>query len=524
VKEVGMAGFRYRWAGIGDINAFFGLMLDNMSDLVIMAGILIGVFGFPQEIVLYRMIPGTAVGVFFGDLVYTYLAFRLARKSGRDDVTAMPLGLDTPSTFGLAFGIIGPAYLKFQDPVLVWKITMAIIILMGLIKILGAWIGPTVRRIVPRAGLLGSISAVALMLIAFFPSLKVFSNPIVGFISLGIILMTLIGRIKFPFRIPGALAAVLVGTVIYYTLHLTGVSVVSPEHLPALHLGFSLPVPTLSFWEGIPEALKYLPIAAPFALAIVVGGIDVTESAAAAGDDYNSRTIILADGIGTLLTGLCGGVVQSTPYIGHPAYKDMGGRAAYTLATALFIGLGGIFGYLSFFVHLLPEAAVAPILIFIGLEITAQAFEASPGRHAKAVAMAFIPVIANLLFIQIGSLLSNLGKSASDLKGEVAVTYETIMMLGNGFILSSLLWGSIAAYIIDGKLKVAAAFLVTAGFFSLFGIIHSPFASGEIFLPWQIQTAAHYQFFSAYLLTGILLFALDRSPHSPRPSGPQPRG
>jgi AGZA family xanthine/uracil permease-like MFS transporter len=509
-----MTGFRYRWARVGDINAFFGLMLDNMSDLVIMAGILIGVFGFPEDIVLYRMLPGTAVGVLFGDLVYTYLAFRLARETGRNDVTAMPLGLDTPSTFGLTFGIIGPAYLKFQDPILVWRITMAIMVLMGVIKVIGAWIGPTIRRIVPRAGLLGSIAAVALMLIAFFPSLKVFSDPIVGFISLGIILMTLIGRIKLPFQIPGALAAVLVGTVVYYLLHLTGLSVIAEEHLPKLHLSAALPIPSLEFLKGLPEALKYLPIAAPFALAIVVGGIDVTESAAAAGDEYNSRTIILTDGIGTILTGLCGGVVQSTPYIGHPAYKDMGGRSGYTLATALFIGFGGILGYLSFFVDLLPEAAVAPILIFIGLEITAQAFEASPARHAKAVAMAFIPVIANLLFIQISSLLANLGKSASDLTGEVAATFQTIMMLGNGFILSSLLWGAATAYIIDHKLKAAGAFFMTAGLFSLFGIIHSPFASGEIFLPWQIEPTAHYKFFFAYLVTGLLLFALDR------PSGP----
>ncbi len=514
-----MTGFRYRWARVGDINAFFGLMLDNMSDLVIMAGILIGVFGFPEEIVLYRMLPGTAVGVLFGDLVYTYLAFRLAKKTSRSDVTAMPLGLDTPSTFGLAFGIIGPAYLKFQDPILVWRITMAIMVLMGVIKVVGAWIGPTIRRIVPRAGLLGSIAAVALMLIAFFPSLKVFSDPIVGFISLGIILMTLIARIKLPFQMPGALAAVLVGTAVYYLLHLTGLSVIADEHLPKLHFSASLPIPSLGFLEGLPEALKYLPIAAPFALAIVVGGIDVTESAAAAGDEYNSRTIILVDGIGTILTGLCGGVVQSTPYIGHPAYKDMGGRSAYTLATALFIGFGGILGYLSFFVDLLPEAAVAPILIFIGLEITAQAFESSPARHAKAVAMAFIPVIANLLFIQISSLLANLGKSASDLTGEVAVTFQTIMMLGNGFILSSLLWGAAAAYIIDHKLKVAGAFLMTAGLFSLFGIIHSPFESGEIFFPWQIEPTTHYKFFFAYLITGLLLFVLDRPSENTTPSG-----
>jgi adenine/guanine/hypoxanthine permease len=99
----------------GDINAFFGLMLDNMSDLVIMAAILTGVFGLPRDLVLGRMLPGSAVGVLVGDLLYSLMAWRLARKTGRDDVTAMPLGLDTPSTFGMAFGVIGPCYLATKD-------------------------------------------------------------------------------------------------------------------------------------------------------------------------------------------------------------------------------------------------------------------------------------------------------------------------------------------------------------------------------------------------------------------------
>ena len=159
----------YRWFRLGDINAFFGLMGDNMSDLVIMAGILIGVFQFPADIVLYKMIPGTAIGVFIGDLVYTRMAIRLARKTGRGDVTAMPLGLDTPSTFGLTFGVIGPAFLATKDAMLSWKIAMAVVVAMGVIKIIGAWIGPSIRRNVPRAGLLGSIAAVALILIAFLP-------------------------------------------------------------------------------------------------------------------------------------------------------------------------------------------------------------------------------------------------------------------------------------------------------------------------------------------------------------------
>src|ERR1700712_152885 len=101
----------YKWAAKGDINAFFGLMLDNVVNLAVLAGILVAGFGFPAPLVYTRMFPGTALGVLFGDVVYTVMAVRLARRTGRDDVTAMPLGLDAPSTIGMALTVLGPAFL-----------------------------------------------------------------------------------------------------------------------------------------------------------------------------------------------------------------------------------------------------------------------------------------------------------------------------------------------------------------------------------------------------------------------------
>src|SRR4051812_5287544 len=104
----------YRWAQRGDVNAFFGLMLDNVAVMITLVG-LIGAatpeeavkdatqVKFTTEFVVTRMIPGTAMGVLLGDLVFTWMAFRLARRKGNGNVTAMPLGLDTPSTFGVSF-------------------------------------------------------------------------------------------------------------------------------------------------------------------------------------------------------------------------------------------------------------------------------------------------------------------------------------------------------------------------------------------------------------------------------------
>ena len=502
---------RYRIFAVGDVNAFFGLMLDNMSSLVIMATILTTAFQMPREIVLHRMVPGSAVGVLFGDLLYTWMAVRLARRTGSTTVTAMPLGLDTPSTFGIAFGVIGPTYLATRDAPLTWQVGMATIVLMGVFKIAASFCGPALRRAIPRAGLLGSIAAVALLLIAYLPALKLFASPVVGLLSLAVVLASLVARIRLPFRLPGAFAGILLGTVAWYLLGAAGLLPDNHRFLPHLpELRFALPLPTLAFIPGLARALEFLPLALPFALATVVGGVDVTESAAVAGDDYPTRDILLVEGAATLLAGLCGGVIQSCPYIGHPAYKGMGGRAGYTLATALFIGLGGILGYLSFFVELLPEAAVAPILVFIGIEITSQAFKASPQRHYEAIALAFIPVIACLVQVEFGLVLASLGKSAADLTGDFAATYRATQLLGNGFIVTSLLWGGAFAALLDHHLRRAALFLLVAAAATLCGVIHSPLASGAMFLPWAAPDPIVGHLVAGYLAAALVFFGLGQ--------------
>ncbi len=176
------------------------------------------------------------------------------------------------------------------------------------------------------------------------------------------------------------------------------------------------------------EAIRYLPVAIPLALATVVGGIDCTESAASVGDEYPTGQIIAAEGFATLVGGLFGGVIQSTPYIGHPAYKAMGARSAYTLATALFVGAAGIFGFFDWIFFFIPKAVIFPILIFVGLEITAQSFHATPVRHYPAVALACVPALAYLAVLSYKQLLpgveavcrASAGDAALDTNGDGA--------------------------------------------------------------------------------------------------------
>ena len=503
-----------RWWAPGDWNAFFGLALDNLSLFVILSGLLIGVFGFPSDLVLRVMIPGTAVGVLVGDLVYTWLAVRLMRRTGRSDVTAMPFGIDTPSLFGVVFGVLGPAMLITRDPILAWKIGMGVTVAMGLIKLVLAFAGDWVRRVVPRAALLGSIAGVAVLLIAFMPALRIFADPLVGVVSLTVVLAALVGGARMPWGLPGALAAVLAGGAIFWgrwALDLaTGTAVPHPVAAVGA-LGLALPWPTLAWVSALEHTLPYLPLALPFALATVVGGIDNTESAIAAGDEYRTRDVLLTEAIATIAAGCCGGVVQNTPYIGHPAYKAMGARAGYTLATGLVIGVGAAVGIVALLVRLLPEAAVAPILVFVGLQITAQAFLASPARHAAAVTLSLLPAVAALVLIQGNLLLGGVGKSAADLAGEGRAVWGALLVLGNGFVLTALLWGAALVAIIDRRLRVGGAVLAIAAVATLFGLIHSPLADGSVFWPWTVASATPHTLAAAYGVAAGVLLLLGRA-------------
>jgi AGZA family xanthine/uracil permease-like MFS transporter len=265
---------------------------------------------------------------------------------------------------------------------------------------------------------------------------------------------------------------------------------------PAGELHFGFPLPTLGFVKGFVAALKYLPLAAPFALLTVVGGINVTESARVAGDDFNTRDILLTEAVATLVAGVCGGVAQSTPYIGQPAYKGMGSRAGYTLLTGL----------------------------FVALDIMVQAFLACPARHAPAVAFSYFPSVARLLAIKFGDsrfvptdrfaqLLAAPGKELPEVLVTVAV--------GNGFILTAMLWGAFLAELIDRRLARSALYLGILGVFTFFGIVHSSLPDGSMYLPWTLanplQRAIPYQYAVAYLAFAAMLLLLSLSKESKEP-------
>ncbi|MDI9570663.1 MAG: MFS transporter [Pseudomonadota bacterium] len=473
----------------GEVAAFLTLFLDNVGVLIFLSAILVFTFNYPPEIILTRMIPGTAVGVFCGDLIYTWLAVRLRKKTGRTDVTAMPLGLDTPSTIGIAYAVLGPAYVATRDAELTWHIGMATLFMIGVVKIVTSFFGDWLQRVIPTAGLLGPLAGIGLLLLGFLPLLDVFGEPIAGLVALGTILAAVLARMEFPGRMPGVLVAVVLGTLIHLALGYGGHL---PEFRPpSLEMRLCLPVFSLDFLESLPRSLPYLSLAVPFGIMTIIGGIDNTESARLAGDAYRSRGILLTEAFTSLIAAFFGGVAQTTPYIGHPAYKKMGGTCWYTLFTGAAIGVGAAIGLLSLFVALIPRAALAPIFIFIGFEMTRQAYQEAPPRHSPAVSICFLPVAANMVVIVLGQFLGALAATPDALPPRLQILHQSLTVLSNGFIVTGLLWGTMLACLIDGKRRPAVLCAVLCALFSLCGIIHSVLPSGGIYLPWQAAGSTH---------------------------------
>ena len=173
---------------------------------------------------------------------------------------------------------------------------------------------------------------------------------------------------------------------------------------------------------------------------------------------------------------------------------------------------------ISFIVGALPKAAVVPILIFVGLEIVTQTFQTCPKKHYPAVTLSFLPIMGYLVLIQWDTIIGGLQLADSDLPTRLAHDYSIIRALGNGFILTAMLWGAFGAKLVDRRLLTAAGYLGICALFGLFGIIHSVAPGGSLYLPWSIEGSLHWRICIGYAVFALLLVALNFSSRNRQPA------
>jgi adenine/guanine/hypoxanthine permease len=236
-------------------------------------------------------------------------------------VTALPYGPSVPHMFIVVFVVMLPTWLRTHDPILAWEAGLGWAFIVGLIVLVGAFVGPTVRRHTPRAAMLGALAGISIAFISMRPAFLSWQVPWLSFISLGIILISWRARVRLPFSVPGGLAAVLVGTVLGWAATLSGLSSVMDPHQVSAALskfGLHLPLPGAEFLRGLADIGPLLVIAVPLGIYNFAEGMNNVESAAAAGDDYNLCHVLLADGIGPIAGAVLGSPFPPAVYIGHP--------------------------------------------------------------------------------------------------------------------------------------------------------------------------------------------------------------
>jgi AGZA family xanthine/uracil permease-like MFS transporter len=475
------SGFSYPIFQRADLNGFWALFADNLANMIIASSVLKFVFKVPDEVVFGHVLPGLGVALIVGLAFYAWQAVRLARREGRRDVTALPYGISTPVMFVYLFGVIGPVAAQ-TDPLSAWRVGLAAAFVGGALEAAGCLVGPLLKRITPRAGMLGTLAGIALVWIATVPLAEIYEHPLIGFPALIIIVVGLVARRRLLGGFPAGLLAIIVGTAIGFA---TG-----DARLSTAGLGLYLPIPVLGDLIAGFQVLVHNPgvlaVVIPIEIYNLIETMNNVESAEAAGDSYDVRTCQLMDGVGTMTGALFGSAFPTTVYIGHPGYKRLGSRAGYALGVGAVFFLGSLFGLVAFLHDLIPIAAVAPMLVFIGLVITAQAFEASPRSHAMAVAMAMIPHVSNLLVTKMSSLGQTIARAAQ-VAGGVDLgskKYVAAMLtsgihwvgqsaLSQGSILTGLLWGAAVALMVDGAFSRAAGFTLAAFLMATVGLIHA---------------------------------------------------
>ncbi len=123
----------------------------------------------------------------------------------------------------------------------------------------------------------------------------------------------------------------------------------------------------------------------------VIGSLQNIESAEAAGDPYETRPSLLVNGVGTLAAALFGSCFPTTIYIGHPGWKALGARAGYSILNGAFVTIVALTGTLALIAWAVPVDAGMAIVLWIGIVISAQAFQATPREHAPAVVVGLLP-------------------------------------------------------------------------------------------------------------------------------------
>jgi AGZA family xanthine/uracil permease-like MFS transporter len=500
----------------GDWNAFFGFGTNILVNMLVLTGLMRYVLQMPDDVVFGRILPACGLMLFLSTMYYAWLAYKLAKETGRTDVCALPSGTSVPHMFVVVFVIMLPISLKTGDPIKGWEAGLAWVFIQSFVLMIGGFIAPWIRKITPRAALLGTLAGVSIAFISMRPALEMYMTPLIGVVCFAIIIASWFGGVRYWKGIPAGLVAIAVGMLVAWGSTLFGFSYggMSLDRLVGsfTSFGFSVPLPAFGHvFSGFEFLAIILVTAIPFGIYDLVEAIDNVESAAAAGDSFPTTRVLTADGVISLIGCLMGNPFILAVYIGHPGWKSIGGRIGYSAATGIMVILLSWLGIIAVMMSLIPVVAIAPILLYIGMLIGAQAFQETPKSHAPAVILALVPHVAAWGKLQIDNALAVAGTNAAalgfDKLAQVGILYHGLEVLGGGAILTSLVLGSMAVFLIEREYVKASLFSLVGAVMTFFGFMH-----GEHIGFAQSPTVA-----LSYLVVAAVLFGCKYSNPAPKP-------
>jgi AGZA family xanthine/uracil permease-like MFS transporter len=486
---------KWRFFVRGDIDAFIGLGLDNLVQLIIAVGLCSKVLNFPRTLIYGSILPAIAFSYLAGNCLYAWLARRLAAKERRGDVCALPYGLHTIPMIAYSLLVMLPALQLSAargdvDPFRVaWKVGSAACFISGFVQISFAFFADMVRKIVPPGPMLAALGGLSLVFLSVGFLLQGMVRPLVGLAALLVMLSMFFGRYSFKGGMSAVVVSAGLGAILCWV---TGIAPNGP--CPLGELSFHAPNSAflnLAFLFSPKELLPYLPVILPISLFAVIGALQNIESAAAAGDRYRARDALLIDGVGTMVGACLGSPFPLTIYIGHPCWKELGARAGYGVLNGFFITILCLSGSTAIVAWLLPEDVGLPLIIWAGLIIGLQAFEKVPRRYWISIVVGMLPAFGAWLSQSIKSVLA-ISVAPADLPAVFSlatlekwhqhhVFVDGSFALEQGFVFTSIIWSAMIYYVVDRRYCVAAGWSAFASFLSGIGFIHSwKFARGGI--------------------------------------------
>jgi len=468
-----MQRIKVPWFTSGDVDGFFGLFFSGFPDLLLIVG-LAPLCGLPLEFVVSRMLPGVAVSVLGGNLFYAWQARRLAEREARTDVTAIPFGINTPTIFAYVFLIMAPIYNRTHNATLAWQAGVFASLLSGVVQTAGAFCTDWFRRHTPKAALLAPLAGLSIAYLCLGFVFGVFQQAGIALLPM-LVLFTLYGsRTRLPWRLPPTLVAIGLGgalVAVLRALHLYNAPL-APMPKAGLYLPHAVNVFALL---GQKEWWGYLAIILPLAALDTLASLMILESISCEGDDYATRPSLLMNGVGTVAAACLGSPFPTTLYLGHAAHKANGARAGYSVLNGVVTVALCCTGVLPIVLRFVPLEVAAPVIVWFGLVTVGQAFAEVPKNQALAVALGLLPALAQWATTLADTVARKAGTSLYALAPKMGddLALGGLIALGQGSLLTSMLWCAALALMVQRRFAAAAGWVAAMAVLSAFGVIHA---------------------------------------------------